>query len=89
MDTYDFCQWMHSNDDEKKSEQFHRGQCGFQVFKQSKKLRFVRFINIFTFFKKIVGKVLGKMTHITACLAIMNMNSTCFFLTYQPDVPEE
>lgn len=59
------------------------------LFKQSKKLRIVRFINIFTFFKKIVGKVLGKMTHITACLAIMNMNSTCFFLTYQPDVPEE
>lgn len=43
--------------------------------------------------KKAMGKVMGNMTQIMACLAMvvaaMNMNSTCYFLTYQPDAPEK
>lgn len=43
--------------------------------------------------KKAMVKIMGNMTQIMVCLAMvvatMNMNSTCFFLTYQPDAPEK
>lgn len=43
--------------------------------------------------RKIMSKLFAKMPQIMACfamaVAIQNMNSTCYFLTYQPDIPEK
>ncbi len=40
-------------------------------------------------FSKIIFKLSGLVAGLAVLLAISNVNSTCMFASYQPDVPEE
>lgn len=54
-DIYDFCRWMHSNDDKKKSEQFHQGQCDFRAEEETEVCRIQKFLyNLQRYLPKIV-----------------------------------
>ncbi len=40
-------------------------------------------------FNKIIFKLSGFVAGLAVLFAISNVNSTCMFASYQPDVPEE
>ena len=39
--------------------------------------------------KNVLMKLAGSVAALAMVCAVSNLSSTCFFLTYQPDVPEE
>lgn len=40
-------------------------------------------------FYKILAKLASSVAMLVTLCAISNINSTCIFMTYQPDVPED